>query len=74
MDETASTTERAVAAGAHQVSTPTVTPWRSLNARVDAPGDVQVTFFQEMESLDERARRQGFGTAASRAARTHSPS
>ena len=54
-----------VAAGATLVAAPTETPWRSLNSRLDAPAGLQITLFQELESLEERARRLGFGTDAS---------
>jgi len=38
------------AGGAHEVAAPTETPWRSLNARLEAPGGMQVTAFQELEA------------------------
>ena len=34
--------------GAEPVAPPTETPWRSLNARLEAPGGMQVTAFQEL--------------------------
>jgi predicted enzyme related to lactoylglutathione lyase len=37
------------AGGAQQVAPPTETPWRSLNARMEAPGGMQVTAFQELD-------------------------
>lgn len=37
-----------VAGGAQAVAPPTETPWRSLNARFEAPGGMQVTAFQEL--------------------------
>jgi catechol 2,3-dioxygenase-like lactoylglutathione lyase family enzyme len=37
------------AGGAHSVAPPTETPWRSLNARLEAPGGMQVTAFQELD-------------------------
>jgi predicted enzyme related to lactoylglutathione lyase len=42
------TTERLVAAGADLVAPPTETPWRSLNARLDAPAGLHITVFQEL--------------------------
>ena len=39
------------AAGASVVAPPTVTPWNSLNARLEAPGGLQVTAFQELAQL-----------------------
>ena len=47
-------------AGARLVSPAVMTPWRSLNARLDVPADQQITLFQETESLEERSRREGF--------------
>jgi predicted enzyme related to lactoylglutathione lyase len=64
VDSAASTTEL-VAAGATLIAAPTETPWRSLNSRLDAPAGLQITLFQELESLEERAQRPGFGTDAS---------
>jgi predicted enzyme related to lactoylglutathione lyase len=59
-------TDRLVAAGATLVAAPTETPWRSLNARLDAPGGLHITLFQELETLDERRARTGFGTEGDR--------
>ena len=36
------------AGGAEPVAPATETPWRSLNARLEAPGGMQVTAFQEL--------------------------
>ena len=55
-----------VAAGAELIAAPTETPWRSLNSRLSAPAGLQITLFQELETLEERAMRAGFGTEASR--------
>lgn len=41
-------TSSLVDAGAELVAPPTVTPWSSLNSRLEAPGDLQVTIFQEL--------------------------
>lgn len=38
------------AAGAHVVGAPVVTPWRSLNARLDAPGPLHLTVFEELDA------------------------
>jgi len=64
-DSTAKTDEL-VAAGATLIAAPTETPWRSLNSRLAAPAGLQITLFQELEPLEERTRRTGFGTAAER--------
>jgi lactoylglutathione lyase len=45
-------TARAVAAGATLVAEPVETPWRSLNARLDAPADIHLTLFQELDPPD----------------------
>jgi len=42
-------TTRLVDAGAEQIAPPTQTPWRSRNARLDGPGPVHLTLFQELE-------------------------
>ena len=36
------------AAGATVLAPPTVTPWNSLNSRLEAPGGMQITAFQEL--------------------------
>ena len=48
--DSASATEELVAAGASLVAPPTETPWRSLNSRLDAPADLHITLFQELEA------------------------
>lgn len=64
-------TEQAVAAaqedGAELIAPPVRTPFQSLNARVQGPAGWQVTFFQELETLEERAAREGFTTDDARA-------
>ena len=42
-------TNRLIDAGAEQVAPPTETPWRSRNARLDAPGPIHLTLFQELD-------------------------
>jgi len=64
--DTAGHTAELVVAGATLIAPPTETPWRSLNSRLDAPAGMQLTLFQELESLGEREQEQGFGTAESR--------
>ena len=46
--DAAATTTALEAAGATVVAPPTVTPWRSLNARLEAPGGLQITAYQEL--------------------------
>ena len=47
--DAAATTTALEAAGATVVAPPTVTPWRSLNARLEAPGGLQITAYQELD-------------------------
>jgi predicted enzyme related to lactoylglutathione lyase len=42
-----------VDAGATLVAAPVETPWRSLNARLDAPAGLHVTLFQELDPSSE---------------------
>jgi len=49
VSDTAATTAQLVAAGARVLAGPTETPWRSLNARLEAPASLQLTLFQEMD-------------------------
>jgi predicted enzyme related to lactoylglutathione lyase len=48
--DSAATTGRLVDAGANLVAPPTETPWRSLNARLEAPAGLQLTLFTELDS------------------------
>ncbi|MEO5921839.1 MAG: VOC family protein [Pseudolysinimonas sp.] len=47
------------AGGAESVAPPTETPWRSLNARLEAPGGMQITAFQELGPADPGASDPG---------------
>jgi catechol 2,3-dioxygenase-like lactoylglutathione lyase family enzyme len=67
VSDAAGTTRRLTEAGAELVAPPTQTPWRSLNARLEAPGGLQITAYQELETLEERAQKPGFGTDGERA-------
>ena len=42
-------TGHAVAGGAHLIASPTETPWRSLNSRLEAPAGLQITLFEELD-------------------------
>ena len=42
-------TDTLVAAGADLLAPPTETPWHSLNSRLSAPGDIQLTLFEELD-------------------------
>lgn len=46
--DSAATTRALADAGAEVIAEPTRTPWNSLNARLEAPGDLQLTLFQEL--------------------------
>jgi uncharacterized integral membrane protein (TIGR00697 family) len=48
VDDTASVTDRLVAAGAELIAPPVRTPWDSLNARLRGPAQVQLTIFTEL--------------------------
>ena len=50
VDDAAGATAALVAAGAELVAPPTRTPWESLNARLEAPADLQITLFEEAGS------------------------
>jgi predicted enzyme related to lactoylglutathione lyase len=56
-------TSALVEAGATLIAAPVETPWRSLNARLDAPAGLQITIFEELESIEARTQRPGFGSA-----------
>ena len=45
-------TNRLIDAGAEQVAPPTTTPWRSRNSRLDAPGPIHLTLFQELNTQE----------------------
>jgi catechol 2,3-dioxygenase-like lactoylglutathione lyase family enzyme len=47
VDDGPGTARRLVAAGASEVAPPTVTPWNSVNARLDTPDGLHVTVFEE---------------------------
>lgn len=49
VEDAAGVTRRLEGAGATLVASPVETPWRSLNARLDAPAQLQLTIFQELD-------------------------
>ena len=53
--DAASVTAELVGAGAQLVAPPTATPWDSLNSRLQAPGGLQVTLFQELAVEEDPA-------------------
>ncbi len=62
VEDTARATDVALREGAELISPPVRTPFQSINARVQGPAGWQVTFFQELETLEARAAREGFST------------
>lgn len=66
VEDTVARTRALERAGAELVGGPVETPWRSLNARLEAPAGLQVTLFQELMTLGERRGLAGFDTAAGR--------
>lgn len=59
-------TRRLESAGARVVAEPVLTPWQSLNSRLDAPGDLQITLFQETMAEEQLPQLEGFATDAER--------
>ncbi|MGA9748707.1 MAG: VOC family protein [Nocardioides sp.] len=67
VDDTPAALESAKEHGVRVIAPAVQTPFQSINGRVAGPAGWQVTFFQELESLDERSRREGFATDDRRA-------
>lgn len=55
VDDARQTADRLAEAGATEVAPPTVTPWNSLNARLDAPAGLHITVFQELGHVEPSA-------------------
>ena len=49
VDDAVAVARRLSAAGAEVIAEPAETPWRSLNARLVAPADLQITVFTELD-------------------------
>ena len=47
--DAAAATAQAVDGGAQLIASPTETPWRSLNSRLEAPAGLQITLFEELD-------------------------
>ncbi len=62
VEDTASTVRSVEASGAAVLAAPVSTPFRTINARVQGPAGWQVTFFQELDSLEQRQNQEGFAT------------
>jgi catechol 2,3-dioxygenase-like lactoylglutathione lyase family enzyme len=48
VEDTASTTDVLIEAGAELLAAPVETPWHTLNSRLEAPAGLQITIFQEL--------------------------
>ena len=48
--DAARATAELVDGGAELVAAPTLTPWNSLNSRLEGAADLQLTLFQELDS------------------------
>jgi len=59
-------TRRLESAGATVVAEPVLTPWQSLNSRLDTPGSLQITLFQETMAEEQLPQLEGFATDAER--------
>lgn len=57
--DAATVTEALVGAGAELLAPPVLTPWGSVNSRLDAPGELQITVFEEPRRSETPARREG---------------
>ncbi|MCX4766321.1 VOC family protein [Streptomyces sp. NBC_01275] len=49
VDDSTAVTAKLAAAGAEVIAEPTRTPWNSLNSRLQAPGALQLTLFEELD-------------------------
>ncbi|MBM9509348.1 VOC family protein [Actinacidiphila acididurans] len=49
VDDSVAATSKLAAAGAQVIAEPTLTPWNSLNSRLEAPGALQLTLFTELD-------------------------
>ncbi|HKE67036.1 MAG TPA: VOC family protein [Micromonosporaceae bacterium] len=50
VDDATDRTRALEAAGATVLAPPTLTPWRSLNSRLNGPAGIQLTLFEELDS------------------------
>jgi catechol 2,3-dioxygenase-like lactoylglutathione lyase family enzyme len=48
VDDAREATTRLTDAGARLIAPPVVTPWNSLNARLEGPAELQLTLFEEL--------------------------
>lgn len=54
VDDARATTTRLSAAGAEVIGEPAVTPWNSLNSRLQGPAGIQLTLFEELGTTPVR--------------------
>lgn len=54
VDDAAAVTDRLTAAGAELIAPPTLTPWKSQNARLTGPAGVQLSIFTELADGPDR--------------------
>lgn len=54
VDDSRAVTEALGAAGATVIAGPTLTPWNSLNSRLEAPAGLQLTLFTELGTPSDR--------------------
>ena len=67
VDDTPAAVALTESAGAETLAPPVQTAFRTINARVQGPAGWQVTFFQELETLEQRVQNEGFATDDGRA-------
>ncbi|UKA49773.1 VOC family protein [Arthrobacter sp. FW305-123] len=60
VDDSVAVTKDLLEAGGTLIAELRETPWRSLNSRLEAPAGLQVTLFQELESIEDRSSKPGF--------------
>jgi lactoylglutathione lyase len=53
VDDSRAAAAQLAAAGATVIAGPTITPWNSLNARLEAPAGLQLTLFTELGSAGD---------------------
>ena len=56
VDDSRRIADELTAAGARMIAPPTMTPWHSLNVRLQAPADQEITLFQETVGAEERSQ------------------
>lgn len=53
VDDAPAAASALAAAGARVIAEPVITPWNSLNARLEAPAGLQLTLFQELGQVHD---------------------